>query len=403
MICLFEDRLVEDLYPLTETRFAADLLIGGMTMRERVTAMVASEPVLLHGRGYLWSVYPDQFLPAQPTEPVLFLNARGRFQPSFFQSLSKETGWILRDGQNVVAARLAPEEVASLDLTQDYISFGNNLKAFNLKTTTWKFYRYLWEMIVDNGDAIYDDSKLIGEGTKRLLPDGVYRCGDHDLIADDNVTLQPGVVLDCTDGPVILGANITVMANSVIQGPCMVGANSTVKIGAKIYHGTTIGPWCKVGGEVENSIIIGCSNKQHDGFLGHSYLGAWVNLGADTNTSDLKNTYGQIRVNLSGREVDTDQMFIGSLIGDHSKTGINTMLNTGSVIGVFANIFGSGFSPKNIPSFSWCDGSTITPYRLDKALELAKRVMVRRKIVFSEADQGVLKYLYRCVHPESNV
>jgi UDP-N-acetylglucosamine diphosphorylase/glucosamine-1-phosphate N-acetyltransferase len=148
-----------------------------------------------------------------------------------------------------------------------------------------------------------------------------------------------------------------------------------------------------VGGEIENSIMLGYSNKQHDGFLGHSYLGRWVNLGADTNTSDLKNNYGTIRVTLNGEEVNTGRMFLGSLIGDHSKTGINTMLNTGSIIGVAANIFGGGFPPKSIPSFSWGGSDGFETFRLDRALELARTVMGRRKVEFTDADARLLRML----------
>src|SRR5690606_16982746 len=183
-------------------------------------------------------------------------------------------------------------------------------------------------------------------------------------------------------------------ANAVSEGPCFIGDHSVIKIGAKSYGQTAIGRWCKVGGEVENSIILGYSNKQHDGFLGHSCLGAWVNLGADTNTSDLKNNYGSVRVLLNGREVNSGRMLLGSLIGDHSQTGINTMLNTGTVIGVSANIFGGGFPPREIPSFAWGGSGGFEPFRPEKAIELARTVTARRGIDFTDADKRLLMQVW---------
>jgi UDP-N-acetylglucosamine diphosphorylase/glucosamine-1-phosphate N-acetyltransferase len=166
-----------------------------------------------------------------------------------------------------------------------------------------------------------------------------------------------------------------------------------VKVGAKIYGDTSIGPLCKVGGEIENSIVLGFSNKQHDGFLGHSYLGAWVNLGADTNTSDLKNNYGNVRVQLGGEAIDTGRMFLGALIGDHAKTGINTMLNTGTIVGVSANVFGAGFPSKSIAPFSWGGAEGYQRFEIDKAIELARTVMARRNVTFTDADETLLRTL----------
>ena len=172
------------------------------------------------------------------------------------------------------------------------------------------------------------------------------------------------------------------------------GNGSSIKIGAKIYEGTSIGEFCKVGGEVEESIIHSHSNKQHDGFLGHAYLGQWVNLGADTNNSDLKNNYGNVKVHVNGDLVDSGSMFVGLFMGDHSKAGINTMFNTGTSVGTMCNVFGSGFPPKYIPSFSWGGAEKMVEHDLSKAVETARQVMARRKKKLTAEHEKVFRYLF---------
>ena len=171
--------------------------------------------------------------------------------------------------------------------------------------------------------------------------------------------IQPGTVLDAESGPIFVGRNVKIFPQATIIGPASIGDGSVVKAGAQIHGSTSIGPVCKVGGEIEHSVIHGFSNKQHHGFLGHSYVGAWVNMGAGTTTSDLKSNYGSVRVSLGGEPVETGQQFVGLIFGDHSKTAINSMFNAGTVVGVSSNIFGDGFPPKYVPSFSWggCRGN----------------------------------------------
>ncbi|MFQ5584711.1 MAG: hypothetical protein ACE5GL_09785, partial [Calditrichia bacterium] len=203
------------------------------------------------------------------------------------------------------------------------------------------------------------------------------------------------VVIDAENGPVWIDEDAVIMANAVLEGPIYIGKKSRIKIGAKLYENTTIGPVCKIGGEVEGSIIQGYSNKQHDGFLGHAYLGSWVNLGADTNNSDLKNNYGMIRVLLNGKPVNSGKRFLGLMMGDHSKTAINTMFNTGTIVGVNCNIFGAGMPPKFVPSFSWGGAEGIADFILDKAMHIAKNVMARRNVEFTHRDEQLFKEVRR--------
>jgi UDP-N-acetylglucosamine diphosphorylase/glucosamine-1-phosphate N-acetyltransferase len=203
--------------------------------------------------------------------------------------------------------------------------------------------------------------------------------------------VKPGVVLDAEEGPIHIDPDATIQPNAVLEGPCYIGPKSIIRPGAVIRAGTTIGPVCKIGGEIDASIIHGYTNKQHDGFLGHSYVAEWINLGADTVNSDLKNTYGTVRVHLNGVGVETGQQFVGSIIGDHAKTGIGTVLPTGCVVGVAANIFTHRSVPKFVPSFAWLTDDGLAAYRVEKAVSLAATVMARRDQWLSDADRRLLE------------
>ena len=201
--------------------------------------------------------------------------------------------------------------------------------------------------------------------------------------------------MDAEHGPIYISKNATIMANAVIEGPCFIGEKTTIKIGAKIYEGCTFGEVCKIGGEIEESIVHAYSNKQHEGFIGHAYIGEWCNFGADTNNSDLKNNYSNVKVQINDTLVDSGSMFVGLFMGDHSKTGINTMLNTGTVVGVGCNVYGGDFPPRLIPSFHWGGGTGPTvKYDFDKIMETAQNVMDRRDIELTDA----LLRLYRNIY-----
>lgn len=394
MICLFEDRKASQFYPVALTRHLSELLVGTMTLRTRATRLLGDDEVILHGRAgireYHRSFGQEVLLPEGEHDPILFLNARLLLTPEIVATFPAGDNWVLTAPGGVVAARLDAAVARQLDWKIDALEI-SSLSGVEFVQTDVDMPEFLWDLLSINGALIESDfDEREGIATEDRTP-GVYLVSSERISIGEGSRLKPGVVIDASDGAVVIGSGVEIMANAVIQGPCSIGDNSTIKIAAKIYGHTSIGPWCKVGGEVENSIILGYSNKQHDGFLGHSYLGRWVNLGADTNTSDLKNNYGSIRVVLADAEIDTGRMFLGSLIGDHSKTGINTMLNTGTVIGVAANIFGGGFPPKAIPSFSWGGADGLERFDLEKGIDLARRVMARRRIEFTEADERLLR------------
>jgi UDP-N-acetylglucosamine diphosphorylase/glucosamine-1-phosphate N-acetyltransferase len=253
-----------------------------------------------------------------------------------------------------------------------------------------------WDIFQKNDVAIREDFELLTEGrTSQPIPSSV------NVLAAENIFIEEGaklefVTLNASTGPIYIGKNAEIMENSVIRGPFALCEEGQVKMGAKVYGATTVGPHSRIGGEVSNSVLFGYSNKGHDGFLGNSVLGEWCNLGADTNNSNLKNNYEEVKLWSYEKEgfVRTGLQFCGLMMGDHSKCGINTMFNTGTVVGVSANIFGSGFPRNFVPSFSWGGASGFTTYVTKKAFETAKIVMSRRKVEFTEQDAAILEYVF---------
>ena len=253
-----------------------------------------------------------------------------------------------------------------------------------------------WDIFAKNAEAIQDDFNLITKNRKsQPIP------SSNNVIAPENIFLEEGAKLEFTtlnasNGPIYIGKNAEIMEGSIIRGALALCESSTIKMGAKIYGSTTVGPHSKVGGEVNNSVIFSYSNKGHDGFLGNSVLGAWCNLGADTNNSNLKNNYAEVRLWDYKTEgfAKTGLQFCGLMMGDHSKCGINSMFNTGTVVGVSANIFGSGFPRNFVPSFSWGGNGGFTTYLTKKAFEVCEVVMERRKIEFTKQDQAILNHVF---------
>ncbi len=251
--------------------------------------------------------------------------------------------------------------------------------------------QYPWELAHANGAELRRQCRDGGGQRQGTIHPGAHLVCPENIGIGRGSVIKPGVVLDAENGPIRIEDGVVVQANAVLEGPVFVGAGSTIRPHASIRPDVTIGPVCKVGGEIEASIFQGYSNKQHDGFVGHSFVGEWVNLGADTITSDLKNTYGAIRVAINGAPVETGLHFVGSIIGDHSKTGIGTILPTGCVIGVAANVFTQRPVPRFVPSFGWLTDAGLVRYRIEKAVEIARTVMARRDVHLSADDEDALR------------
>jgi UDP-N-acetylglucosamine diphosphorylase/glucosamine-1-phosphate N-acetyltransferase len=255
---------------------------------------------------------------------------------------------------------------------------------------------HTWDIFSKNGQAIEDDFELLTKGRRsQQIP------SSNNVISGEYIFIEEGAklefaTLNASSGPIYIGKDAEIMEGSMIRGPFALCEHATVKLGAKIYGPTTVGPHSKVGGEVNNSVIFGYSNKGHDGFLGNSVLGEWCNLGADTNNSNLKNNYAEVRLWDYNTETfaKTGLQFCGLMMGDHSKCGINTMFNTGTVVGVSANIFGSGFPRNFVPSFSWGGNGGFTTYLTNKAFEVAEVVMSRRDIELTDIDKAILEHVF---------
>ncbi len=406
-IVLFEDENYINFLPLVYFRPIWELRCGALTIESKNQSVLGNE-FYYHSRAYLQKnhlVKERSFSNLAGDDEVFYLNSRWLICPQEKLLLTEmKVGSALVHQGDVLAfktrisviERLVSEQIIDSKKVREVFATVNYPVSAEDKTP--KVMHYLWDLVLQNGQEIIADyahhknkGKIAGK-----ISEGVHLIGPSEQVCiEADAVLSPGVVVDAENGPVWIDRGAKVMANSVIKGPVYIGKNSTIKIAAKIYENTTIGPVCKVGGEVEGSIILSYSNKQHDGFLGHAYLGSWVNLGADTNNSDLKNNYGTIKVFLNGRPVDTGERFVGLMMGDHSKSAINAMFNTGTVVGVCCNIFGTGMPPKFVPSFSWGGVESITEFKFDKALELARVVMSRRKIDFSEEDRQVFDSVHR--------
>ncbi|MEO1714969.1 MAG: glucose-1-phosphate thymidylyltransferase, partial [Bacteroidota bacterium] len=254
------------------------------------------------------------------------------------------------------------------------------------------------EIFSQNGAALRSDyEKLTRNRLSEALPESNTLIGPKNQLFIEPGASVEGAILNTKTGPIYIGKDAAVMEGAIIRGPFALGNNGVVKLGAKVYGPTTIGPFAKIGGEVNNSVLFGYSNKGHDGFLGNSVIGEWCNLGADTNNSNLKNNYAEVRAwnyKLEGF-IPTGLQFCGLIMGDHSKCGINTMFNTGTVVGVSANIFGAGFPRNFVPSFTWGGPSGMSTYRVKKAFETAERVMVRRKKELDKVERDILEHVFR--------
>ena len=402
-ICLFEDQYFRRLLPLVYTRPVYDLRCGMLTLREKVGKRYPGATVQLHARGYLADLLREQN-PGTTVNQVegrgcLFLNGRLVASGELSRQIPLDGPDALYvSGEFLLAARISG---TSLDALRSRLPEFPGVSAFpGLPKTelSLKMVSYPWDLVNFNGAEIVSDFGLLaperGERIRGTVYEGAHLMDPGNIVIGEGSRVKPGVVLDGETGPIWIGNNVTVFPNAVIEGPAFVGDRSMIKVGAKIYENTSIGPVCKVGGEVEGAVIHSFSNTQHDGFLGHAYLGMWVNLGADTNNSDLKNNYGNVKLVIDGETVDSGSMFMGLVMGDHSKSSINSMFNTGTVVGVSSNIFGSGFPPKAVPSFAWGGAEGLKTYELERALDVARRVMGRRKVVLSAAEEKVLRVVF---------
>ncbi|HLA69727.1 MAG TPA: GlmU family protein [Bacteroidota bacterium] len=410
-ICLFEDNHATRLLPLVYFRPVYNLKCGILSLKEKILHVFPKAVVTLHCRGYLTEYMrlrnPDFRVNELPTGDTLFLNGRTIVDEALAKQLSDgRDDHVFMAGDDVVAARVQASNLGRVrGKIGDPISAGL-FDGMPRSTVNATMISYPWDLVRHNGDELVKDfgrlmKRVKGKRIRGDVSKGAHVLGRNDIYVGEGACVNPGVVLDAEEGPIYIGKKARIFPQATILGPVSVGDQSWVKVGAQIYEHTSIGPLSKVGGEVEETIIHGYSNKQHGGFLGHAYIGAWVNLGADTNNSDLKNNYGNVRVSIGDELVDTGMQFVGLTMGDHSKSAINSMFNTGTVVGASCNIFGYGFPPKYVPSFSWgAAGETFTTYGVDKAIDVARRVMSRRKVALASPEERLFKKVFELTSDE---
>jgi len=386
-ICIFEDGKFGDFFPITLSRPIFELRTGTSSIYEKILHFFPGKKVFLKTRPYLEKtisgkrIFPSQHI---PSEPALFFNGRLIPDKSLKQTIElalDETLFFSED--TLIAAKVRDARKFLRNLEK------NDFNTFKKEKISAKTVEYLWDLLKYNGEEIKKEFSLFGNKAP-LAQENIIMLEEENIFTGDGVTIMPWTVLDAQDGPIIIDNGTTVMANSFLKGPLYIGKNCVIKAGTRIYGPTSIGDVCKIGGELTATIFQGFSNKQHEGFIGHSYIGEWVNIGADTNNSDLKNNYKEVTVYINNKPVKTGLTFVGTFIGDHSKTAINTVINTGTVIGFSSNIFGEGFPPKFVPSFSWGGKRKFSTYKIDDAIETARKVMERRNVTMTEAYRKMM-------------
>ncbi|GAB2785394.1 GlmU family protein [Rhabdobacter roseus] len=385
-VILFDDPVLRpQLLPLTFTRPVAEIRCGIFTLAEKWARYLASTP------SYLTQTYLATKYPKVLAEDNLYLN-----------------GALCPDEALAEAVRQLPYDMA-------LVSEQNEILALRTYSADWHpglgvaktqkyplpftMIRQLWDIYGENGAQIRADyERIVSQGTSQGITDPFTHCYQPEAIFVEEGVSVKAAILNAESGPIYLGRNAVVSEGATIQGPFALGEGAVVAQGAKIRPQTTIGPYCKVGGEVNNSVLFGYSNKGHDGYLGNAVLGEWCNLGANTNNSNLKNDYTTVKLHsyAKGTLQDTGKLFCGLFMGDYSKAGISTMFNTGTVVGVNVNVFGAGFQPKHIPSFRWGgQAEGFTDYRFEKAMTVAYETVSRRKVPFGDREVAMLREVHR--------
>lgn len=381
-VVLFDEELTwKNLLPLTFTRPISAIRIGILTIKEKWDRYLGVDC------GYHCQTYLSKKFPLKTGGTFLLINSFYCPDASLAESVKRlKPGEALYKSDHLIAFHGDIKDIANV----------SSLSKIDYSKPVLEI-KQVWDIFQKNGEALKHDFELISKGRKsEQLSSSVTVIGDKNLIFLEEGAKAEACILNTTAGPIYLGRDAEIMEGSAVRGPFALCEHSALKMSAKIYGPTTIGPHSKVGGEVGNSVIFGFSNKAHDGFIGNSVLGEWCNLGADTNSSNLKNNYGNVKLyNYAlNKQVDSGLQFCGLIMGDHSKSGINTMFNTGTVVGVGCNIYGGSFPVTHIPNFSWGGSSGFEDYRLEKLFETAEKVYERRGIKFGDIDKDILKAVF---------
>ncbi len=370
----------EDLLPLTFTRPCSEIRVGILTIREKWESYV----------GNIQSWYTEEYLsrkyPFQEMESTVFVN--GTVLPSgeilgLLETLDQNQALVRED--QLIGFKGNPNNLKN-DRSFDKKEYSGSIEQV----------KNLWDIFALNGEEIIADVERLKPARNSIDDPFTNVYGYKNLYVDQSAEVRASI-LNAENGPIVIDKNAVIREGSVLYGPLYVGQNSQVSPGSKIRANTTIGPGCKVGGEVNNVVFFGYSNKAHDGFLGNSVIGEWCNLGADTNNSNLKNNYDEVKLWNSRMEKfqKTGRQFCGLIMGDHSKCSINTMFNTGTVAGIGANIFGAGFHANMIPSFSWGGPQGRTTFHINRFFQTAEIVFARRDMKLTDIDREIFEHIYQ--------
>lgn len=409
---IFEDDRFEDFHPLTYFRPVYQLLFGTKLLQEKISSFYPGVEVTLLCRDYLKEILKLKSnlrvndFEVKNEDEVLFINGRviSSEDLSSVLTFSEEMRAYICEN-DLIGFNLKGSDLNKLENEVNSLYHKDSLESIKGKTRTTRvevrLADYLWNLIDGNKKEIESDFKRT---TPNLNLENMLKKCEVDTAAiihnlknvfiGKGSKVEPYAVLDTREGPIYIEENVLIRSHTRVEGPAFIG-KGTQLVGGKIGPGCSFGQMCRVGGEVENSTFLGFSNKYHQGFLGHSYVGEWVNLGALTTNSDLKNNYSRIRVQLKDKEIDTGLIKVGAFVGDHVKTGIGTLLNSGINVGFGANLFGGGMiKDKFIPCFAWFDGREFEEYRLDKFLSTASEVMKRRGKKLNQEETNVLKKIF---------
>ncbi|HKQ47380.1 MAG TPA: putative sugar nucleotidyl transferase [Phycisphaerae bacterium] len=392
-LLIFEDDGYRNLLPLVYSRATFNLRCGFDNLLAKIEAAVGLTADALFVRKGLARVIAERQTRRvnQPStsDDQLWVNGRLLLR----KGLDLTRDCVIWRGDAVAAARLS--RTLACKLTPEVLLDRSRLRelltqcqAVELSEETGMLIDYPWQIVHENAAEIIRQSRDRQFTLAGTVSPGAHLISNNPIHIGSGSVVKPGAVLDAEHGPIYVGEKVTIQPTAVIQGPCYIGDGCTIQPGASIRAGCSIGMVCKVGGEVESTIFHGYSNKQHDGFIGHSYVGEWVNLGADTVGSDLKNTYGPVRVPINGVPIDSGQAFVGAFIGDHTKTAIRTALPTGCVIGYACNLAVGGYVPQFVPSFTWLTDKGAAANDPAKALDVARKVVARRNRTYSPAEEA---------------
>jgi UDP-N-acetylglucosamine diphosphorylase/glucosamine-1-phosphate N-acetyltransferase len=415
---IFEDDKFDQFFPLTYNRPVYELICGISRIKDKIASLFPEAEIILLCRDYLEKVLQSKtnqkinYFDIKNEDELLFINGRVIPHKDLSEKLnfSGEEEFFFHD-EDFVSWRGTGVSFKNYENIFKTLYVKDQIKPIKQKREISqievKLAGYLWDLVNLNKSEIENDFE-------RLKPNLDFKnifkrnkIDDQALIYDtekvylgEDCHIDGQVVLDARGGPIFIADNVGIQPQTRVEGPCYIGEGS-ILVGGKIREGTSVGPVCRIGGEVEQSIFLGYSNKYHEGFLGHSYVGEWVNLGALTTNSDLKNNYSSIKVMVKGELLDSGLIKVGSFLGDHVKTGIGTLLGTGMVVGFATNIFGGGMiKEKSIPSFCWGDSNRLEEYKLDKAIETAQIVMERRNVKFGEEEKVLFEKILEMTKEE---